>query len=189
MIDVTNCLVVRPMLRMAFIYFISVMWMYLDSNRYNLLSALIMHEIDLTYISILHIYKSFFYVFFLIIFIFCHPANCGIWNTNRAYLKEVTGIRRLVYVSLLLYLLQSTSLLIYNSPRTPYGSMNPWKYFMKTLTHIESWCKIQPGCNWWAFVNGIVVLYTVVYRVFVEDLPNKWKYTHKTWHPLGLNYM
>ena len=35
------------------------MWMYLDSNRYNVLSALFMHEIDLTYISIPHIYKCF----------------------------------------------------------------------------------------------------------------------------------
>ena len=63
------------------------MWMYLDSNRYNVLSAFIMHEIDLTYISIPHIYKCFvFSAFFLIIIIiFCHPANCGIWNTNRAY--------------------------------------------------------------------------------------------------------
>ena len=59
MIDVTDCLVVRPMLRMAFIYFISVMWMYLESNKYNVLSALFMHEIDLTYISIPHIYKCF----------------------------------------------------------------------------------------------------------------------------------
>ena len=34
-----------------------------------------------------------FSVFFLIIIIifFCHPANCGIWNTNRAYLRKVTG--------------------------------------------------------------------------------------------------
>ena len=64
MIDVTDCLVARPMMRMAFII-ISVMWMYLDSNRYNVLSALIMHEIDLKYISISHIYKcSFSYVFF-----------------------------------------------------------------------------------------------------------------------------
>ena len=132
----------------------------------------------------------FFMVFFLmIIIIFCHPVNCGIWNANRAYLRKVTGIRRLVYVSLLLYLSQPTSLLIYNSPRTPYGSMNSRKYCMKTLTHIGSWCKIQPGCNWWAFVNGIAVLYTVVYRIFVENQPNKWKYTHKTWHPLGLSYM
>ena len=45
------------------------MWMYSDSNRYNVLSALIMLEIDLTYISIPHIYKWFFYVFFLIIII------------------------------------------------------------------------------------------------------------------------
>ena len=34
--------------------------MYLDSNRYNVLSALIMHEINLRYISIPHIYKCFF---------------------------------------------------------------------------------------------------------------------------------
>ena len=69
------------------------MLMHLDSNRYNILSALIMHEIDFTYISIPHIYKCFAsYVFFLIIIvIFCHPANCGIWNTNRAYLRKVTG--------------------------------------------------------------------------------------------------
>ena len=46
------------------------MWMYLDSNRYNVLSALIVHEINLTFISIPHIYKCFvFYVFFLIIII------------------------------------------------------------------------------------------------------------------------
>ena len=65
MIDVTDCLVVRPMLRMAFIYLISVMRMYLDSNKYNVLSGLIMHESDLTYISIPDIYKCFvFYVFF-----------------------------------------------------------------------------------------------------------------------------
>ena len=70
MIDVTGCLIVRPMLRMAFIYFISVMWMYLNNNRYNVQSALIMHEIDLTYISIPHIYKCFvFLMFFLIIII------------------------------------------------------------------------------------------------------------------------
>ena len=43
--------------------------MYLDSGRYTVSSALIMHEIDLTYISIPHIYKSFFYVFFLLIII------------------------------------------------------------------------------------------------------------------------
>ena len=95
----------------------------------------------------------------------------------------------LIYVSLLLYLFQSTSLLIYNSPRSPYSSMNSWKYCMKTLTPIDSRCKIQPRCNWWAFVNGIAVLYTVVYRIFVENQPNKWKYIHKTWHPLGLSYM
>ena len=72
--------------------------------------------------------------FLIIIIIFCHPVNCGIWNTNRAYLRKVTGITRLVYVSLLLYLFQSTSLLIYNSPRTPYGSMNSWyKYCMNIV--------------------------------------------------------
>ena len=39
--------------------------MYLDSNRYHVLSALIMHELNLTYISSSHIYKCFvFYVFF-----------------------------------------------------------------------------------------------------------------------------
>ena len=170
MIDVTDCLVVRPMLRMAFII-ISVIWMYLDSNRYNVRSALIMHEIDLTYISIPHIYKCFgFLCFFLIIIIiFCHRQICGIWNANIAYLRKLTGIRRLIQVGLLLYLFQSTSLLIYNSPRTPYGFMNSWKYCTKTLTHIDSWCKIQPGSNWWAFVNGIAVLYTVVYRVFLEN--------------------
>ena len=70
---------------------------------------------------------------------------------------------------LLLNLFQSTCLLIYNSQRTAYDSMNSWKYCMKTLTHIDSWCKIQPGSNWWAFVNGISVSYTVVYRVFVEN--------------------
>ena len=53
-IDVADFLVVIPMLRMAFII-ISAMWMHSDSNRYNVLSALIMHEIDLTYISIPHI--------------------------------------------------------------------------------------------------------------------------------------
>ena len=68
----------------------------LDSNRYNVLSALIMHEIDLTYISIPHIYKCFLCFFLIIIIIFCHPVNCGIWNTNRAYLGKFTGIRRLV---------------------------------------------------------------------------------------------
>ena len=122
--------------------------------------------------------------FFLIIGIFFHPANCGIWNTNR-----VIGIRSLVKVSLLLYLFQSTSLLIYNSPRTPYGSMNSWKYSMKTLTHIDSWCKIQPGSNWWAFVNDIAVpgYYTQLYIDVSWNQPNKWKYTHKTLHPLGLN--
>ena len=48
---------------MAFM-FISVMRMYWDSNRYNVLSALIMHEIDLTYISIPHIYKCFVFMLF-----------------------------------------------------------------------------------------------------------------------------
>ena len=38
--------------------------MYLDSDRYTVFSALIMHEIDLTYISIPHIYKCFFFMFF-----------------------------------------------------------------------------------------------------------------------------
>ena len=38
--------------------------MYLDSNRYNVLLALIIYEIDLTYISIPHIYKRFLMVFF-----------------------------------------------------------------------------------------------------------------------------
>ena len=53
--------------------------MYLDINRYNVPSALIMHEIDLTYISIPHIIHIFLMFFFLIIIIiFCHPANCGI---------------------------------------------------------------------------------------------------------------
>ena len=98
-------------------------------------------------------------------YFFCHPANCGIWNTKRAYLRKVTGIRRLVYVSLLLYLFQSTSLLIYNSPRTLYGSMNSWKYCMKTLTHIDSWCKIHPGCNWWAVVM-VLLYYTQFYIEF-----------------------
>ena len=147
------------------------MWMYLYSNGYNILSALIMHEIDLTYMSIPHIYKCFvFHVFFLIIIIiFFVIRQIAVFEIQ--YLRKVTGIRRLVYVSLLLYLFQSTSLLIYNSPRTPYGSMNSWKYCMKTLTNIDSWFKIEPGCNWWAFVNGIAVkiLYTVVYRVFVEN--------------------
>ena len=47
------------------------MWMYLDSNRYNVQSPLIMHEIDLTYISIPHIYKCFvsLWAIFLIIII------------------------------------------------------------------------------------------------------------------------
>ena len=40
------------------------MWMYLDSNKYNVLSALIMHKINLTHISIPHIYKCFPLVFF-----------------------------------------------------------------------------------------------------------------------------
>ena len=66
--------------------------MYLDSNRYNVISALIMHEIDLTYISIPHIYKCFC----LIVVIIFYPANCRIWNTDRAYLRKVTGVRRLV---------------------------------------------------------------------------------------------
>ena len=43
--------------------------MYLDSNRYNVLLALIIYEIDLTYISIPHIYKRFLMVFFLFIII------------------------------------------------------------------------------------------------------------------------
>ena len=34
--------------------------MYLDNNRYKVLSASIMHEIDLMYISILYIYISLF---------------------------------------------------------------------------------------------------------------------------------
>ena len=162
-----DCLVVRPMLRMAFMYFISVMWMYLDSNRYNVLSALIMHEINLTYISISHIYKYFvLHVFFLIIIIiFCHPANCGIWNTNRAYLRKVTGIWRLVYVSLLLYLSQPTSLLIYNSPRTQYGSMNSRKYCMKTLMHIDSWWKFsQDAIN--ELLWMVLLYYTQLYIEF-----------------------
>ena len=140
-------------------------------------------------ISQFRIMLCFLCFFLIIIIIFCHPANCGIWNTNRAYLRKITGIRRLVYISLLLYLFQSTSLLICNSPRTPYCSMNSRKYCTKTSMHIDSWFKIQPGCNWWAFVNGIAVLYTVVYRIFVENQPNKWKYTHKTWHSLDLSYM
>ena len=52
------------------------MWMYLDSNRYNVLSALIMHESDLTYISIPNIYKCFgFLCFFLIIIIIFWPSG------------------------------------------------------------------------------------------------------------------
>ena len=43
--------------------------MYLDSNRYNVLLALIIYEIDLTYISIPHIYKRFLMGFFLFIII------------------------------------------------------------------------------------------------------------------------
>ena len=47
--------------------------MYLDSNRYNVLSALIMHEINFTDISNPHIYKCFVFlslIFLTIIIIF-----------------------------------------------------------------------------------------------------------------------
>ena len=72
--------------------------MYLDSDRYNVLLALIIYEIDLTYISIPHIYKRFlmfFFLFIIIIFVIRQIAVV-IWNTNRAYLRKLTGIRRLI---------------------------------------------------------------------------------------------
>ena len=110
------------------------------------------------------LHVSSVFLFLIINIIFLSSANCGILNTNRAYLRKVTGISKpvtlLVSVDQLIDLQLTLNSIWFHELR---------KIFDETLTHIDSWCKIQPGSNWWAFVNCIAVLYTVVYRVFVEN--------------------
>ena len=79
--------------------------MYLASNRYTVLSALIMHEINLTYISIPHIYKCFVsHGFFFTVQPLRAPGYCrrpSGWAGGRAdkprYHSHVHNFSRIIF--------------------------------------------------------------------------------------------